>query len=487
MAGPVGYDLFSVNDSLQQAPAAVLPARRVDAQGRVHIDVRAMLALALPLVANSAVQIVMSLTDVWFVGHISTDALAAVGAVHWMAMAVVVALSGIGMAVQTVAAQTHGARRYVRAAQAVWIGLWGALIATPLFVLLGLSGHAILAPFGLEPAIQDQAAAFWMPRVAGAPFGCAAWAVLGFFNGIGRPRVTMLVTLVMALSNALFNELFIFMLGWGVAGSAVATSVAQALGLAVALAWFLSQRFRPRYRSHLSWRPQWARILAQLRLGLPMGLMVAAELIGFSVFQVMMVRLGAVPGAATQLVMVLTAFAYAPGVGIAMAGTTLVGQAVGAGDRRWARRLGNRTIAMASLYMGGMGLLLALAGPWLLPRFVAAGDPQAGEVIAMGARMLWFAAVYQFFDGLNMGSSLCLRGAGDARVPAILVLGLSWLLFLPLAHLFAFAPGAGWFSSWPGLGWGATGGWVAVNVYVVIAGTLLWLRWRSRAWQSLTL
>ncbi len=476
-----------MDDSKPRAPEANLPARRVDAAGRAHVDLRAMFALALPLVANSAVQIVMSLTDVWFIGHISTEALAGVAAVHWMAIAVVLGLSGIGMAVQTVVAQTYGARRYVRASQAVWIGLWGALLATPLFVAIGLAGHGVLAPFGLAPGIQDQAAAFWLPRVAGAPFGCAAWAALGFFNGIGRPRITMLVTIVMAVGNVLLNDLFIFRLGWGVAGSGLATSLAQAMGLVVALIWFLSPQFRPRYRAHLSWRPQWARILAQLKLGLPMGLMVAADLIGFSVFQVMMVRLGAVPGAATQLVMVLTAFAYAPGVGIAMAGTTLVGQSIGAGDRHWALRLGNRAVAMSALYMGGMGVLLALSGPWLLPLFVAANDPQSSEVVALGLRLLWFAAVYQFFDGLNLGSSFCLRGAGDTRVPAMLVLGLSWLLFLPLAHVLSFAPGAGWFGSWPGMGWGATGGWVAVILYIMILGTMLWLRWRSRAWQSLKL
>jgi MATE family multidrug resistance protein len=294
----------------------------------------------------------------------------------------------------------------------------------------------------------------------------------------------MFVTIVMAVSNALLNALFIFHFHWGVFGSGLATSLAQALGLVVALTWFLSHGFRARYRPHLSWRPHWPRVLGQFHLGLPMGLMVAADLLGFSIFQVMMVRLGAVPGAATQLVMVLTAFAYLPGVGIAMAGTTLVGQAIGAGDRNWAYRLGNRTIALAAFVMGGMGLLLALTGPWLLPWFVNS-DAEAGEVIALGLKLVWFAAVYQFFDGLNLGSALCLRGAGDARVPAILVLGISWLVFLPLAHWFAFAPGAGWFSGLPGLGWGATGGWTAVIIYMTIAGTLLWLRWRSRAWQTL--
>jgi multidrug resistance protein, MATE family len=69
--------------------AGRLPAQRIDAAGRVHVDQRAVLALALPLMANSAVQIILNLTDMWFIGHISTQALAAVGTVQWLVIAVV--------------------------------------------------------------------------------------------------------------------------------------------------------------------------------------------------------------------------------------------------------------------------------------------------------------------------------------------------------------------------------------------------------------
>src|SRR4051812_43524540 len=119
----------------------LLPAQRFDAAGRAHVDLRAVLALALPLVANSAVQMLLNLTDIWFIGHISTSALAAVGAVQWQVLVVVFILGGIGMAVQTVVAQAYGAGRFVRASQALWIALWGILFVTPLFVLAGLGGH----------------------------------------------------------------------------------------------------------------------------------------------------------------------------------------------------------------------------------------------------------------------------------------------------------------------------------------------------------
>jgi MATE family multidrug resistance protein len=71
------------------------------------------------------------------------------------------------------------------------------------------------------------------------------------------------------------------------------------------------------------------------------------------------------------------------------------------------------------------------------------------------------------------------------RVPAALVLAVSMLLLLPLAHSFTFAPGQGLVHFLPQFGWGAVGGWVAVLVYVVVLGSTLFLRWRSRAWQAI--
>ena len=471
----------------RSAAADRVPARRFDAAGVARVDQRAIVMLAMPLIANSAVQLVLSLTDVWFIGRISTQALAAVSAVHWLAIVVLMVLSGVGMAVQTVVAQAHGARRQARAAQAVWIALWALLLSTPLFLVVGLSIRGLLAPFALPPAIVDLAAAFWLPRVGGSCFGAGVWALLGFFNGIGRPRVTLVVTAVMAVTNAIFNEIFIFHWHLGVAGSGLATMVAQACGLAIAMITFLRGHYRHGYRTHLTWTPNLRRIWAQLLIGFPMGLLMAADLIGFSLFQIMQVKLGEVEGAASQVVMIMTAVAYLPGIGIALAGTTLVGQAIGAGDRGWAYQLGNRVIVMTALYMGGMGLLLALSGPWLLPLFISVTGSSTVAVIALGTQLLWIAAAYQFFDGLNLSSGLCLRGAGDAMVPASLVIALSWLVFVPLAHMMSFAPGQGWVTFLPQWGLGARGGWLSVVCYTMLVGTVLVARWRSRAWQAISI
>jgi MATE family multidrug resistance protein len=465
--------------------AAPLPAQRIDAAGFAHVDSRAVLALALPLMANSAVQIVLNLTDMWFIGRISTKALAAVGAVQWLVVVAVLVLGGAGTAVQTIVAQSYGARRYRRAAQATWTALWATLCALPLFVLVGAARHLLFAPFGLDAEVERLAGAFWLPRVGGAATGAAVWAMLGFFNGTGHPRLTLLITAVTTVANALLNQVFIFQLGWGIAGSAWASNVAQVLGLALALAIFLRPDYRRRFGSHLTWRPHGRRLLEQLKLGVPMGLSPAADLLGYAIFQMMQTRFGTVGGAATQIVTILTSLAYMPGFGIGCAGTTLVGQSIGAGARDWALTVGNRVILLAALYMGAIGVLIALGGPWLLPFFAGAHDADSAAAVALGMHLLWLAAGYQFFDGLNLGSSLCLRGAGDVRVPAALVLPLAMLLLLPLAHSFTFPPGQGWVHFLPQFGWGAVGGWVAVLIYVMVLGSTLYLRWRSRAWQAI--
>ena len=466
---------------------AELPARRIDARGRERVDPRAILALALPLFVNASLQAVLNLTDTWFVGRISAQAVAAVGGVYWVILGTLLLLGGVGMVVQTFAAQAVGGGRRARASRAAWTGLWSSAGLVLPFWALAAAGPAIVPALGLPAGLVGTAGDYWWPRLLGGPVAVALWAVLSFFTGVGHVGRALAVNLVVALVNAAANELLMFRLGWGVSGAAWATTLSLCVGLALALALFVGGAYRRRFASTRTWRPDARAVRATLRIGLPVGLSIAFDVLGLAAFQAMLTRLGTVPGAASQIVLMLTSVAYMPAVGIGMAGTTLVGQSIGAGDRESARRVGDRTVAMAVGYMFAIGLVLAAAGPWLMPRFVAAADPQAVEVIALGTTLLWFAAAYQCFDGLNIGCGFCLRGAGDTRFPALALLVLAWGLFVPLTHGLAFAPGEGWIDGVPGAGWGAIGGWSAAVVYVAALGCTLAWRWRSRRWQSITL
>jgi MATE family multidrug resistance protein len=434
---------------------AALPALRLDAAGGRHIDMR------------------------------STSATAAIASIHWLALLAIFLIGGVAMGVQTLAAQAFGAGRYRRSSRVAWLGLWASALTIPAFGLTVVFGPSMIRGFGLVPDVESLAIEFWIPRMIGGPLAAALWAANAFFNGIGRTRITLAVGLIVLGSNAVLNEIFIFRFGWGMAGAAWATTTAELIGVALAIRMILSME--PRFAARLTWRPQFKRIVALVALGLPMAMTASADLGAAALFQLMMVQFGVVDGAATQIVTIFTALAYMPGIGLALAGTTLVGQAIGAGDHGWAERLGDRVIAIVACYMGGIGIVIALVGDWLVPLFVNPADARAAEVIALCSSLLWLAAAYQFFDGANFASAFCLRGAGDARVPALIVLACGTLVFLPLTHFLTFAPGEGWFDAAPGLGFGAVGGWCAILVYVLLIGSALWLRWKNGAWKRIRL
>jgi multidrug resistance protein, MATE family len=464
-----------------------LPAQRVSADGVTHVDIKAIIWLALPFILNSALNAVLNLTDTWFIAQISAQAVAAMGAIYWPSLTLIIFLGGIAIAVQTFAAQAVGAQNKRRAAHWLWTGLWGALCVMPLFWLAAWLGPWAIQRAGLEPQIAQLAIDYWQPRMWTAPFGTALWTMLSFINGVGRPKLSLSVNVIVAIVNALLNQLFMFTWGMGMAGAAWATGASLLIGLlgtALILKW---PRFFDDYPFRTTWRFRFKSLESLFKIGLPTGLFIALDLISLGFFQLYQTQLGAVGGAATQIVMMLTSIAYMPAVGIGNAGNTLVAQSIGAGDRQWASKLGNVAIAMATGYMASIGIVIALLSPWLMSVFVSPNDPNANEVIRLGVTLAWIAAAYQFFDGLNISSSFCLRAAGDAKTPALMLGGLAWFVFIPLAQMLTFAPGKTWFTWLPGFGYGAVGGWIAACVYIGLLGSILFWRWRSGVWRTMTL
>jgi hypothetical protein len=259
------------------------------------------------------------------------------GAIYWILTCAVLLFGGVGLAVQTFVAQAFGGRRYAYASRALWNALWTTLALAPLFLGLAFAGRWLLHPFGLDPRVEALALEYWTPRMGGAFVGSMAWAAMGFFNGISAVRYTMAVVVVTTISNAVANQFFMFELGMGMKGSAWGTNVAQIIGVSLALWLFLRGEIGRRYRSALTWRPNLRMIRAQLKVGLPIGVMYGADVLGLALSQMMIAQTSAIGAAATQIVMALTSMAYLPTIGIALGGTTLVGQSIGAGSRDWAK------------------------------------------------------------------------------------------------------------------------------------------------------
>lgn len=469
------------------APGPQLPAARLAADGRLQVDVRALFRLAAPLMITNAIQALLNLTDTWFLGRLSTEALAAMGAIYWLMTCAILLLSGVGIVTQSFVAQADGARRHARASQSMWNGMWAALGALPIFILIAWAGGASLGQLRLSSEVESLAVSYWEPRMFGAVLGTLTYALTGFFTGIGRTRYTTTIAIVTVLANIPANEFFMFGLGWGMAGAAWGTNLAQAMGLLTGIVLLAGRELGQRYRPWLTWRPRWAMVRRQFVIGLPVGVMYGADVLGVALMQLMVTQWSTVGAAATQIVLMLTSIAFMPALGLATAGATVVGQSIGAGDKAWAARVGTFVIRSCSAYMLTIALILLWLGPWLVPAFLQAEDPASTEVITLALLLLWPAAAYQLFDGLYFGSSFGLRAAGDTRVPAYTAIILSWVVFVPLAHTLVFDAQAAWIGGLPQFALGALGGWLALMIYAILLGTFMYRRWRSLHWQRLDL
>ena len=93
-----------------------------------------------------------------------------------------------------------------------------------------------------------------------------------------------------------------------------------------------------------------------------------------------------------------------------------------------------------------------------------------------GKRLILIAAVFQFFDAMQLIAAGGLRGAGDTKIPMIIALGMAWFLFLPLAYVLGTV-----------LDWGVVGAWSGATVYIIMLGTAMYLRLRLGGWTGFTL
>ena len=138
----------------------------------------------------------------------------------WLFMIVgILFFGGPGMAVQTLAAQAFGAGDNRATSRAAWAGVRAMLLFAPAFVVLAFIGPTIIGWLKLDAHVAELANEFWFPRVLGGAFALGIWGTTGFFNGVGRTRITLALMAFVAVLNAVLNQIFIFGFDWGVAGT----------------------------------------------------------------------------------------------------------------------------------------------------------------------------------------------------------------------------------------------------------------------------
>lgn len=420
-----------------------------------------MFQLALPVVLAEMGWMTMGMVDALMVGRISPEAIGAVGVGTSLFMGVAVFAMGLMLGLDTLVSHAYGAGRRDECHRWLFHGVVLALVlSAPLIAILFWISSALDA-WGLTPSVL----------VLTRPYlETLAWSVVPlllysafrrYLQGMGVVRPVMIALVAANIINGVANWLLIFgNLGFpalGVEGSAWATVFARVVMAAFLLATIL-------YREHdvlHERRLEWAWFKRLLALGLPASGQVTLEVGVFAAATALAGRLPAVSLAAHQIALNYAAFTFMVPLGVASAGAVRVGHALGRRDPSGASRAGWTALLF------GVGFMMVAALVFLtIPRLLLRAFTDDPGVLAVGVSLLFVAAVFQLFDGLQGVATGVLRGLGDTRSPMLWNLAGHWFIGLPLGYWLAFV-----------LGIGVLGLWWGLSIGLMICGVALLLVW----------
>jgi MATE family multidrug resistance protein len=304
-------------------------------------------------------------------------------------------------------------------------------------------------------------------------------ALTCFFSGQGQTRVVMIVNLIGVSVNILGDFLLIFGFGpipeLGIRGAGLATVLAQTTECLL-FGWLI---FQPELRAnHGTWRnrafdPELFKRF--LKFGLPQGMHFFLDVAGFTVFLLLLGRLGKVELAATNLTFRLNTLAFIPMIGLGTAVSTLVGKRIGEGRPELAVRSTMTAFKVSAAYMLFFAVLFVVLPDLILLPFQAKSDPRDfAELHDTVVVLLRFVAVYCFFDAMVIVFSFAIRGAGDTRFALIFSCVIAWtVLVLPT-----------WLSlTWFGGGLHACWWWC--TIYIIVLGLGFFARFQAGHWKSM--
>jgi len=438
---------------------------------------RALLALAWPVVLSRSTQSVVGLCDALFSARLGDQALAAVttGAINWYSIAVLP--MGTVFIVQSFAAQLHGRGDLAAARRYAWYGLALAALTTVLAAAATPQLGAWLELFRFEPGVHDDMTGYLEWRLWSVGPYIAVEALGNWFAGLGNTRVHMRASVITMIVNVpLCWALMFGHLGapaMGVRGAALASGLATCAGLA-----WLGVAFARRQREiagsgPLALRPR--EFVRLLRFGVPNGLNWFMEIAAFTLFlNTVVSRLGTTVLAAMNVILQVNSVSFMPAFGVGSAGAVLVGQAIGRGDKDDVSRLLGLSARVALAWQCGVGLVYLMLPKLIMHAF--ASERGSAQLVSVGASMLALSAAWQVFDALGLTIGEALRAAGDTAWCMWARLLSAWTVFVPVA----------WWAVTLRHGGPLAAIGVTIFYLAVLAAAFLW-RFRSGNWRRIEL
>jgi len=442
---------------------------------------REVLNVGLPLVASMASTTVMQFTDRIFLGNHSLDALAASLSGSITSFVFMAFFIGVATYVNVFVAQYTGAGRYDRVGAALWQGVWFSVLAAGAMVLMALPADWLFSMAGHSPEVQTLEVLYYRILCYGSGLSILSLCLSSFFSGRGMTRPVAVVNTIGAVLNipldyALINGAWGFP-ELGIAGAGIATVVAWGVTALLFARMVFTAKHERCYKVLSAWRYDRDVFRRLMRFGLPGGVQFFLDIFGFTMFILLVGRLGSSELAATNLVFSLNHFTFMPMVGLHIATETLMGQAMGAKHPEWGEAATRSAMHLCLGWAALLGLVFVVFPEPLAMLFRPADftPEQFAPVVASSRILLLFVAGYSFFDGLAIIQFGALKGAGDTRFVMLSLAACSLALLVVPTYVIIEVLHGGLYMAW-----------ACVAVYLAGLSLVTRMRYAGGKWKTMS-
>ena len=438
-----------------------------------HLDpgsYRSIWMLGWPVMVNMGAHTLFSLIDLYWIGSLGTDAIAAVALCgnilfSMFGLTIIIESGALAMISRRIGAENlegaDGAEGV--AGQGMHLSL---LLGAGVASLGMLAARPIMQLFDASSEVTELGTAYLVPMMAGFMVMFPGMALGATFTATGNTRTPMYVGVAANIANAVLDPFLIF--GWGglpalgVAGASIASLICQVLGL---LALFQLYRRRdmgfPRPRL-LRWygASAWSRML---RIGIPSGLGALTRPFSTLFLLKVIASFGPAGVAAFGITVRSLSFTWLYYAAISTAVATLTGRSLGRRD------VGGIRVLVANSTRLSILLSIALGVPyWIFAREVVGIFEQENLlVLDLGVTFIRLLVVANLTTAFSMVWAAVMQGAGDTRPPMVIAILSNWVVKLPLAYWLAIPRGVGVEGIW----WA-----MAVSIMFEAGALLFWYR-----------
>ena len=430
-----------------------------------------ILALALPIIGGMLSQNLLNVVDTAMVGFLGNAALAAVGLGSFVVFMCQALILGISTGVQTLAARKTGEGRVDRAVKVLNTALLLVLVTAPALSLLLIQLAEPLYPIlNKDASVIEKGVPYLEWRLAATVFVGMNFAFRGYWNALDLSRLYMKTLIVMHACNIFLNYVLIFgnfgSPALGVTGAGMASAISMAVGTGIYFYLGFAHARKDGFLKGLANRQETGSLI---RISGPSSLQQLFFAAGFVAIFWIIGKIGTAELAAANVLITVTLFAILPGLGLGLACTTLVSQALGRGDPADAYCWAWDVAKVTMIVMTVLGLPL-----WLIPDLVSRifiHDATTRDIVRWPMRLVGLTMP---IEALGFAFMHALLGAGDAKGVMYTSIGIQWLVLLPLAYLIG-----------PILGFGLLAIWLLQGGTRSIQSAIFLLKWKSRQWQAI--